>query len=640
MLRRFLTPAALLAMLVAMALALTGCLSGGGGDSSSQSVSLTITSSSGSITADGASSTVLTVVVRDGSGELLGNATVTLSTTLGQLLSSSLTTNGTGAVTTSLISGTVAGRATVVARSGSVTNSISVQFTAGPAAKIQDISAAPSVPEPGASTTLQARVLDQFDNPVSGVKVYFQAVQNQSGGDFESGTGSADTDTGGWATVAYTAGPNSGADAFRVMTDELVADANLQLSVVPFGREIVSIQLTVVGDASIPADGQSSTILQAEVLDAYGLPIQGVTVNFANSLGTLANTSVTTNEDGQARVSLIAGDAPGQCQITATSGAVLDSTYVYFVSTVTEIGSIDLTIVGDDTIPADGSSSTTLEVEVLDASGDPLQGIAVNLTAASGSFSNDVVTTDENGKARFTVIASNTAGEHKITAEADGVTDSVYVTYESDPQATVGSVSLAVNDETSSIPADGVSSLQVEVSVLDTQGQPMANVYVAVSSSRGSVSNYYVVTDESGKATFNVIADAQGGQALVHAQAGSAQDSLYVTFLAVHVISVFCVDDQGEVILAPTVFGDGTSSVWVRAIVQDSFGLPMPNAQVIFSSDDPTLGVATPARAASNEEGLAHCSLIGQAGQVGTVKVTGQVGTVTDSVYIDVVAAP
>ncbi len=601
--------------------------------------SIALVSNPSVIQVEGATSAMVTATVRNALGQGLPGIQVNLNTTLGQIFGTGARaagiTGNTGAAAFVLQAGTVSGRANLTAQAGSISNSLLVDILPGAPAIIGSLSASPANPGANSQAMLQARVTDQYGNPVPSVEVSFLLIQNQSGSDFSSGQET--TDAGGWATLGYTTGPNVGTDIFRISTPTLSSEENLLVQLAPNTQTVGSISLSVVGDTAIPADGSSSTILEAVVLDLYGDPIPGVSINFSQSMGALTATSALTNAEGKVRVSLISGTAPGEVTVTATSGALSDLVTVWFVSTVTEIGSIDLEVIGPTTIPADGKSSTAFEVTVLDSSGDPLEGVTVNLSADSGTLSSMFVKTNSEGKALASLISSPWPGLVAIVAEADGVTDSAYVTFEEIQQYHVGGIDIEVLGPTA-ILADGKSSSTIKATVVDSGGNPLSQAVVYFSTTLGSVSENYMLTNEDGECQVSLKSGATGGQAVVQATAGSFSDSAYVTFLQAHAINVYCVNDEDEIVENPTVYADGTSSIRVQALVQDTFVQPLQDVVVSFSSSDALLGTVAPGQAATNEEGIAQVSLIGTG--VGIVKITGSIGGLTDSVYVTVTAPP
>ena len=172
-------------------------------------VTSTITAAPASITADGASTSTVTVQLKDAGGNNLatGGDAVTLATTLGTL--GAVTDNGDGTYTATLTSGTTAGTATVTGTVNTVaiTDNAAVAFTVGAASALTStITAAPaSITAEGASTsTVTVQLKDAVGNNLA------------TGGDAVTlattlGTLGAVTDNGdGTYTATLTSGTTAG----------------------------------------------------------------------------------------------------------------------------------------------------------------------------------------------------------------------------------------------------------------------------------------------------------------------------------------------------------------------------------------------------------------------------------------------
>ena len=118
----------------------------------------------------GASST-LTATAVDQYGNPVANGTsVTFTTSLGNVLTPRVTTNG---LATSSISSTLAGTAFITATSGAASGSATVIFTPGSPVTVT-LQANPTSQSVGASSALTATVVDQYGNPVAnGTSVTF-----------------------------------------------------------------------------------------------------------------------------------------------------------------------------------------------------------------------------------------------------------------------------------------------------------------------------------------------------------------------------------------------------------------------------------------------------------------------------------
>ncbi|HVU55178.1 MAG TPA: Ig-like domain-containing protein [Puia sp.] len=305
-------------------------------------------------TADGVSQDVVKVHLVDASGNpASGTVTFSILSGTGQFVGS-VTVNVTGDYTIPLVS-TVAGDVVVQAKlsdgtfvsNGSGGNSVTVQFVAG--AAVPSAPGAPSDPNaPGGTTGTQlsivknyaaadgaatdivnAHITDAYGNPVKNEVVTFSI---RTGGTSTGtaqlvGTVTVTTDANGdakmsitntvagtvWidATIDYNGNPTSLIDgSYKEVTFVNEPDVNN-----PETRLIV-----VVYEAL--ADGQSTTVVKAHVVDQNGtvLPGQDVTFSIDSGSATIVTPQpVTTDANGDAIIE-ISSTKPGFVLITATVG--------------------------------------------------------------------------------------------------------------------------------------------------------------------------------------------------------------------------------------------------------------------------------------------------------------------------------
>jgi adhesin/invasin len=213
----------------------------------------TISASSTSITADGISTTTITVQAEDSSGidETSGGATVLLSTTEGTI--SGVTDNGDGTYTATLTSSTTTGTADV---GGTINgNTIGtdgwVAFTPGPvSAATSTISANPtSIPADGTTTstiTVQAEDANGNDETAGGETVVLSTTEGAISGVTDNGDGTY--------TATLTSTTTGTADVSGT-TPGVVSAATSTISANP---------------TSIPADGTTTSTITVQAEDANG----------------------------------------------------------------------------------------------------------------------------------------------------------------------------------------------------------------------------------------------------------------------------------------------------------------------------------------------------------------------------------
>jgi hypothetical protein len=179
----------------------------------------------------------------------------------------------------------------------------------------------------------------------------------------------------------------------------------------------------------VPVNGTAT--VAASVIEPAGTPVQnGTVVTFVANLGRLEPAEART-ENGKATVRFIAGGESGTAKITAFSGSV---------SAVVEnilVGGAAVTAVSvtanPPTVPNTGGSSQ-IAATVLDAAGNPLQGVPVFFSTTQGTVSPAQSISDSTGRASTTLTTTRDA---TVTARAGAEDGTVTVTAVATPQVTI-----------------------------------------------------------------------------------------------------------------------------------------------------------------------------------------------------------
>jgi lysophospholipase L1-like esterase len=279
----------------------------------------TISANPASITADGTSTSTLTVQAKDANNNNFTSSggVVTLSASAGAV--SAVTDNGNGTYTATLTSSTTAGTANITGTLGGATigHPTSVAFTPGPvSAANTTISATPSsIAADGVSTsTLTVRAKDANNNNLtsSGGTVTLSATAGSLSGvtDNADGTYTAtltSSTTPGTANITGTIGGTAIGHPASVTFIGPVSAPNTTISASP---------------PSITANGTSTSTLTVQAKDANNsnLISSGGTVMLTASAGSLSG--VTDNADGTYTATLTSAAIPGTANITGTIGGI------------------------------------------------------------------------------------------------------------------------------------------------------------------------------------------------------------------------------------------------------------------------------------------------------------------------------
>ncbi|MDE0853375.1 MAG: Ig-like domain-containing protein [Nevskia sp.] len=550
----------------------SGASSSSGGATTAQT--LTLTSAQSSITADGLSAAVLTAQIISTTGQPIAGLTLNFSTSAGSLSSNTGSTDSSGHVVIRLIASTIAGRATVTVREpiSGLSAFTNVTLAAGPAANVSLV-LAPSTVLPGATTSVDAIVVDAYGNAVSGEPVTFSVNSNASGGSFQNV--SSTSDTNGRAATTYSAGSNSGSDVLGAKTaGGLTGSAQLAVNV---GATLIgSVQLTL-GATSVAADGTTQTTLRALVSDTNSKPVPNVVVSFSSTIGTLSAVSATTDNTGNAAVLLTSPSTPGVATVVAKTAGFSSSAKITFVAGAP--ANVILSA-SPSRVPVGGKS--TVQAMVTDAKGTPVSGVALvfSLSAnnSGATLSTTNANTDANGNATVTyqsgtVASGSVMDTVKATAAgASGSNVSGTANIQVSPNnAVVGTVNLVLG--TSSIPAAANNSIAVNSTVIDTSGNPVVGAIVSFATTAGTLSASSATTNANGQARVTLLAPTAAGTLTVQASAGGfyAEQNLSVVPGAISTANSSITASPSSIV------ADGTSTSTITVLLNDSFNNPQPN---------------------------------------------------------------
>ena len=381
----------------------------------------TITAAPGAITADGLSTSTITVRLKDAyfNTVVTSGGTVALSTTGGAL--SAVTDNADGTYTATLTSPTSPGSGTVsgTLNGTPIGGTATVTFGAAPpgpaSGATSTISAGPnSIQADGSSTsTITVRLKDASGtNLVAGGDTVALATTG--------GTLSAVTDNGNGtytATLTSPASPGSGTVSGTVNAAAITDTATVTFTAgppPPPGPADGTTSTITAAPASIVANGASTSTITVRLKDASGtnLVAGGDAVALSTTGGTLS--AVTDNGNGTYTATLTSPVAAGSATVSGTVNAapITSTANVTFTSPGSPPALLAATVTGatliltyDQTL--DGTSvpapSDFNVVQNLIAQGTPtgvaVSGTTVTISLAATVNSGDVVTIDYTGTA-------------------------------------------------------------------------------------------------------------------------------------------------------------------------------------------------------------------------------------------------
>ena len=372
------------------------------------------TASPTSVAADGASTSTITVTLRDANRIPVPNRTVTVTPSSGTatVSPSQAITDGNGVATFSTAdprAETVSYTVMDVAANIALTTFPQVTFTAGaPSPAASTIAASPStVPADGSSTsTITVTITDASGGPLSGKTVSLNAASGSSTITGPSGK----TNASGATTFAVKdAKPESVTYTATDVTDGF--DLTHTATVTFTGNPSTQNSTISADPLSVPAGSIATSTVVVTLEDQNGNPVAGKQVQLmpagqAHS-SPVTPGSDTSNQSGTASFSVTDGSAE---TVTLQAKDVTDTLVLPATVTVTftgaPSGAVSTVTANPTGVPADGTSTSTIAVTVLDGNAQPIPGQNVTLAGTSGTHSKITAVsnpTDASGRSTFTV---------------------------------------------------------------------------------------------------------------------------------------------------------------------------------------------------------------------------------------------
>ena len=270
---------------------------------------------------------------------------------------------------------------------------------------------------------------DRGGDPLEGIAVTFRVL---TGGGSLSAT-AVSTDAHGRAESTLTLGSEPGTNTVEVTAGGtervLIFKADATLPPVP---ATVSI---ILGDNQTGVTDEAlANPFAVEVRDQNGNPMAGVTVTFTVSAGggSLSDTSVRTDANGQAESMLTLGSETGTNTVEVSAENIEETVTFNAEATLPPSTPTTLSIVPDD--DQDRLTDETLMapsvVQVHDQDGNPLENVAVTFAVLGddATMSTTTVMTDENGRAEITLPPGSNPGTYTITGSVEGIPETVTFT--------------------------------------------------------------------------------------------------------------------------------------------------------------------------------------------------------------------
>jgi adhesin/invasin len=498
------------------------CTSSTGPDGPDVSLQLsTLTAAQSSIVANGASSTAITLTLRDSDGDPATGAIgpITLSTTAGTI--STPADGGSGVWTATLTSSTVAGNAVVTAKHDgqAIVDNAEVAFVAGPAtaASVANTSSNGQTGTVGKAVANppSVKVADANGNGVQGVTVTFAVTAGGGSliGAVQTTNSSGVATVGGWI-LGNVAGPNTvtGTVSLPAADGEALAVGDIVVTFTATGVADVAGSIALNG-----GDGQTAvagtavtTAPSVKVVDANNNPVGGAAVTFAVAAGggAITGAGTTTNSSGIATVgSWTLGNAAGPNSITASTPGVSGLVTITATGVAGPAVSIEIANPAAASQSAAAGSAVAIppSVKVVDARGNAVAGASVTFAVSSGggSITGGNATTASNGIATVgSWTLGTTAGPNSLSASSGTLSGSPVTFNATGLPGSAGAITIVAGDGQTATVGTGVA-VAPSVKVSDVNGNAVAGAVVTFSivSGGGTVTGATATTSASGIAT-------------------------------------------------------------------------------------------------------------------------------------------
>jgi gliding motility-associated-like protein len=276
-----------------------------------------------------------------------------------------------------------------------------------------------------------------------------------------------------------------------------------QVSFIP-GPASTATTTIIAASSSLVANGITTTTVTVQLKDVNGnnLTTSTGTLTLATTNGTIS--AVTDNGDGTYSATLTSSAVTGIATISGklNGGDITDTETVNFTPRIASAATSTI-VAATTSLLADGSSTTTITIQLKDNNGDNLTtgGDVVSLTSTLGTLSTVV----DNGDGTYTAVITSptSAGQATISGSVNGITiaDEASVTFNSIVTPPVLSATSASAD--AEIIANGTSTTTITVVIKDQNNNPVTDATVAINTTAGTLSSVINNNDGTYTATLN-----------------------------------------------------------------------------------------------------------------------------------------
>ncbi|OUS31017.1 hypothetical protein A9Q99_04925, partial [Gammaproteobacteria bacterium 45_16_T64] len=582
-----------------------------------------------SLLADGATTSTVTVQIKDAQGNNLtsGGHTIVLSNN-GSATIGTVTDVGNGTYTATVVSTTAESITVSGTLNGSnISSTINITFTPGSATTAQTtISATPTTitADGSSNSTITVQTKDVNGNNLNSGGATIVLTQDGSA------TLSAVTDN---SDGTYTATVSSTTAESITVSGSLNASTITNTTDITFisGSTASTSETTItVSPTTLTADGTSTATITVQAKDNFSNDIVsgGLSISLSND-GNAIISSVTDNSDGT-YTATITNTTAENITISGMIGAstITDTAALSFIPGVASTATTTL-IANTTTLTADGTSNTTLTIQTKDAQGNNLTAGGDTLVLSQNGNAS-ISTLSDNGDGTYTATITNTTAETVIvsaTLNGSSVTDTDTLIF-TPGAATTAQSTISVSP--TSVVADNSTTATITVQLIDAQGNFLTSGGSTIALSENGSATISAVTDNADGTYTATIRDtiAEGVTITGTLDGSTISDNALLTFTAGSASTT-----QTNVSATPTtVTADGTTTSTVTVQVKDGQGnnLTVGGATIGITED----GSATLSSVTDNSDGTYTATVTNTTAETITISATLNGSDITDTASV------
>lgn len=407
---------------------------------------------------------------------------------------------------------------------------------------------------------------------------------------------SSDTSVAHVDSAGHLVALRPGQIALTAVVEGITAQAPVTIAPTPGALRIVS-----GGDQRARAGSSLKHPIAVRVLDRRGAPIAGAPVRFRdpNGASTLEPSIVFTDVDGHARTTWTLAPVPGRQRALATVDHV-DSALVILAEAEPIPENLRVTVSGGGqkaTVAA--ALADPVVVKLTDSTGRALADVPVTWqTKDGGRLEPGTARTDTLGVARTSWTLGRRAGQQQVIVRVatDAAIPADTLTVTARPAAPTR-LTIASGASQSARVGDTLAQ-PVSIRIADSLGNVVPGVAITLATTAGSLDRKSATSDSTGTIAVRWTLGRAAGVQRFTARAAGLDTPLEVSATAMPA--------PPAAVAFAELPADGVAgtrlkdTVWVT--VTDSFGNPIPKAQVVFTA---TAGTLTAARVSTDARGRA-----------------------------------